>query len=776
MLLYLVAGWLTGIALSTWIVLPIWAWGSLATATLIAFVVLRSQLTARFVFGITLMVCLGAGRMAITQGAVANSDVSNFNGTGPITLEGMIIDAPQVRDALVTFRLRVDSIELDSWQPATGIVQVQTPNVAMYRFGDVVKVRGELTSPPADADSYRDYLARQGIHSLMRYTNVEPTGERRGSPIRAALLDFREQAHSLIMRMLPDPQASLLAGILLGIESGISPDVRDAFNAVSATHVIAISGSNLAIIGALVLGISGRFLRPNFSAAVTIAVIMLYTVFVGGDPAVLRAAVMTTLGLIATQLGRETYGLASISFAALLLTAINPQTLFDVGFQLSFMATLGLIVYATRFQTWLMDRLASSLKTDRAQQFAGSVVSLFAITCAAQIAVTPLIAYQFGRFSLFSLPVSLLIVPAQEMLMILGGLSVLIGLVFFPLGQVLAWGSWVFLTWTISIVKLFASLPNASFETALSLPVMIAIYLVLFGFTLLAIQPEAQRAHWFDMMKRSFSLKAMGITGIVGAVVLFSAAGSMPDSRFHFIIMDVGQGAASLIETPTGRHILIDAGGSGRQLSAALGSAMPFWNHRLDLVILTQPTEVHTSGLSTLLQHYSVETVVTNGHHGSGDLSAALWNSLREAHEIIATPGMQIMVEDGVQITILQADSSLDDPGDPLVIRVTYGNLSILIPGDLTPDVQVELIAKGFPLVSQILVAPRGGHRETNSEAFLTAVTPSITIISPTSDNLPHEESLERLNAIGSTIYRTDEQGSIQVTSDGQQLWITTTR
>jgi competence protein ComEC len=184
------------------------------------------------------------------------------------------------------------------------LVLVQAPRTTTYRYGDPVKVTGELLTPPTGDDfSYRDYLARDGIYSLMQFAQVEITGERQGNPLRTTLLDFRSSAHTTILRLLPDPESSLLAGILLGIESGIAPAIREDFNATGAAHIIAISGTNMVILAALLQSVSQRFLPKTGSTIATIVGVVGYAIFVGGDPAVVRAAIMSTLALIAARLG-----------------------------------------------------------------------------------------------------------------------------------------------------------------------------------------------------------------------------------------------------------------------------------------------------------------------------------------------------------------------------------------------------------------------------------------------------------------------------------------
>lgn len=795
-LFYLILAWLAGIALARTADVAWWVWLLVfipaCAGAILAWLVGRSHKERSpwpVLFGYAALFALGAARLSLVVPHFNENDLAFYNNNGFVSVEGTIIDAPDVRDTYTNLRVRAESITLPGGESRAvkGLVLAQVPSVGSYRYGDPVIVHGELNTPPELEDfSYREYLARQGIYSLMRYTQVEITGERRGSPIRAAMFDFRQRAYQVIMRLLPDPQASLLAGILLGIESGISPDVMEAFNAVGASHVIVISGSNLVILMGVLQNTAKRFMREVYAAALTIVGIMFYTVFVGGDAAVARAAIMVTLAIIAPLLGRQTYGPASLALAAFVLTLFDPFTLWDISFQLSALATLGLILYVEPLQNILAKGLSLMLSVETAQKVVGTISEALVVTVAAQITTTPIIVYYFGRLSLVSLLVNCLIVPAQTHLMVLGGLSVLAALVVWPVGQVLAWGSWVFLSYTIGIVRLFARLPFASVTIENIPPSAIwGIYAIMFGLTFYARQDEEQRARLREGLGRAVGVKAVAGAGLVIVALLVAANCSLPDGRLHVTFADVGPGTATLIETPGGRHILVDAGGSGRRLSTTLGDELPFWDRYLDLVILTQPTQSHTGALRPILARYRVDAVMTNGVRGEGELTDALWAALEEQGTRIvnAEPGMRITVGDGVTLTVLHTQvgkpTDEDDPGGPVVILVTYGSARILLPGDLTHESEAALLSSGYALNATVLQVPAHGNQAASSEAFLAAVNPQVNILQVDAGNRagsPHPETLARLESTGAPLYRTDLAGTIYLTTDGARLWIRTAR
>lgn len=782
-LFYLAGAWLAGIVIANAIPAPWWAW-TIAAVPAFAGIGLAHRSAAKTGFACLLLCSLGAARFGFGLPQFDETHVASYNGIGFVTLEGTIADSPDVRDTTINLKIRVNSIALPDGEQrsVSGTVLARVPRTNSYRYGDPVSARGELVAPPHGEDfSYRDYLARDGVYSLLQYGTVTVTGERVGNPLWAALLDFRAQAHANIQRLLPDPESSLLAGILLGIESGISPQVREDFNTTGAAHIIAISGANLAILAGVLHNSSRRFMPETASTAVTIIGVAIYAVFVGGDAAVLRAAVMTTLALVAARLGRQTYGFASLAFAAMLLTAINPLLLWDVGFQLSFMATLGLIIYVEPLQRGLKHLIERFFRADMAESILGALADPVVVTLAAQITTAPILAYHFERFSIVSLPVNLLIVPVQSHIMILGGLGVILSMIVWPVGQVLAWASWVLLAYTVWVVKLGASLPFAEVPLGAISPVTLAgIYLLIFGTTWYTKLPEQGRHEWRRKLGQAFSIKLAAGAGALTAILLFTAAWSMPDGKLHVIFVDVGEGGATLIETPSGRHILVDAGGSGRSLSTAVGDALPFWKRDIDVIILTQPTESHISGLVPILERYETEVVITNGARGDSQMSQAAWNAIemQGAPIITATHGMQIRIDDGAVLTVLRSAHapSEDERGDPLVVFVTYRDVRILLTGDLDMEAESALLSSGLPLHATALQVPRSGHRESSSETFLAAVKPQMSILTVGSENnygLPHEETLARLQTLQVPLYRTDQMGTIYLTSDGERVWVT---
>ena len=266
-------------------------------------------------------------------------------------------------------------------------------------------------------------------------------------------------ARVCLERVLPEPAAALANGMLLGIESGIPRELYDAFNTTGVSHVIVISGTNITLLSGVLLAVAGRLLGRRRAAWLVAPAILLYVLLVGAAPAAARAGVMGCLYVIAVALDRRSLPLISLCASALGLTALNPLLLGDLGFQLSALATLGLILFSSPLQRRWTAFLESRLPAGPIRRASALLADGLILTLAAQITTLPLLIYTFGRFSPLSLFTNLLILPAQPPIMLGGLLTLAGGLLWEPLGRLLAALPWLFLSYTTWVVRLSAAAP-----------------------------------------------------------------------------------------------------------------------------------------------------------------------------------------------------------------------------------------------------------------------------------------------------------------------------
>ena len=719
------------------------------------------------------------------------SFVAHHNEQGWTSVVGTVRGYPDVRDTHTLLRVDAESVQLEGQEyRVRGTVLVQAPRFPQYEYGDRLRMSGLLKTPPELEDfSYRAYLSRKGIYSTMYRPHIERMATDQGSPFWNALFAAKTRTREVIGTLIPEPEASLLQGILLGIKSGIPADLYDAYNATGTSHIIIISGANISVVSAILLLLSGRILGRRRAYWITMAGIVIYVLFVGADPAVARAGLMGALLVTAMHLGRRSTAYVSLFGAALILTVLNPLTLWDVGFQLSFAATLGIILFSPSIERLTHRGLEKLLSPSQARAAIGLLGDALIITAAAMILTLPLVVYHFGRLSLVSPLTNLLILPVQPPIMTLGGLAAIVGLLPFlqPVAQVIAWFPWLALAYTNALVRWTADWPFSSVEVSGSRTLWLVVpYGVIMG--LLALrwlrrQRGEQAGSWVYNTVRNPPATAVLLLS-VSALLSWLAVIQLPDGKLHVAFLDVGQGDATLITTPQGQQVLVDGGPSPSALTVALGQEMPFWDRSIDLVIMSHPDADHITGLAEVLERYRVTSWLDHGLDDEDPVFRRC-QSLLETQEVIccaAHRGDRIELGDGLTLEVLHPPgepppgTGTDSNSNSLVLRLVWGNTRFLLTGDITAEAEQHLLASGQCLASDVLKVAHHGSDGSTTSQFLSAVGPTYAVISAGADNRfghPAQGVLERITQEGTAhVYRTDELGTIEMVTDGEAVWV----
>ncbi len=418
---------------------------------------------------------------AVQQKPFTPNDIAYYNDQGKATISGVVCSDPQHNERSVRFTLCVDQMEhpeLRNLKGKTLIVQ----RSGDWKYGDRVNLSGNVKTPDENEEfSYKNYLAQRGIHSLMAYPYVEFVKAGQGGWIKTGLFQLRQAAYQRIQDFLPQPEAGLLSGILLGIETDIPYELEKSFQDTGTAHVVAISGFNMAILAGIFLKGFRKYLSIWWAALLAILAMALYTVLVGGAPAVARAAVMSCLAMSASLIGRGQSGMYTLALTAGIMCLFNPLLIGDAGFQLSVTATMGLVLYADRLMNWFRNLAGKILPEQVVDRITGPVSDYFLFTLAAQVMTLPVVLYHFERLSLTTLIANPLILPVQPLVMILGGIAVIVGLVIAPLGQLLSYVVWIPLYYTNQVVTWLAGIPEGVVVLGeVSLLTVVGMYLLIF--------------------------------------------------------------------------------------------------------------------------------------------------------------------------------------------------------------------------------------------------------------------------------------------------------
>jgi len=773
-LMYLTGGVMAGLLLAAGVVgVSSFLWLALLTISImLLYFGGRSWLPlGLFMLGVALA---GYRWLAVPQTA----DIQRYLGRGT-QIEGVISDEPKLTDTSVQFRLETQTIFVESQTlPTNGAVLVKSPRTSLVQYGDHVRVTGLLVTPAQiDTFNYADYLARTGLYGLLQNSIVEVIDRQPPAPLMAALLSFKQGTQARLSQSLPEPAAGLLNGILTGSEQNISPDLANAFARTGAAHIIAISGFNMALLSGLIMRLFPPIVGKRVAALLGILILLVYTLFVGAGTGVIRAALMCSLLIVAPLLKRETFVPASLCGAALLMLLLNPFILWDISFQLSFGAVMGLALFGTPFaHGWrgLLERLLPPSLARIADSFTGEAIP---VSLAAQIFTLPLIVLYFQRFSLVALIVNLLVLPFQPMIIYLGLSAALLLWVIPSLAQALLWFVFVLLMLTIGVVRGGARLPFADVPLYIDpLLLVLGVGLIGGGAMVQAVRPDVMKRLTTFVRSRPVWMTAV-TGGLCVALLLFAIGLSRADGRLHVWFLAQGHSPAVLIQTPNGAKILVDGGRYPSRLLTALGDHLPFYDRHIDMLIMTQPDPFDIGALPAVLERYSVGTAISNGQPQQDEAVQAFIAALGETPRVDAKAGYQMATSDGVTIAILNPTQrpalgdSLDENG--LILRVTYGHISFLLTGDASPDTLMQVGAT-YDLTSTVLSLPQHGAARSLTPDLLALVQPSLAVLQSDPANLrgdPNESILRLVEERGIPLLRTDLRGTMHLYSDGDHLW-----
>jgi competence protein ComEC len=805
-LLYVSCAWVAGIFLGSEIGLP-WLALFLGLVPFAFIPFLPGSRKTLVVAGLCLLALLGGVIRCPSLFPPADEHSLRFyNDRETVEIQGMVAEEPDVRDrfCLLTFSASEIIVNRER-REVSGTALIRVPRYPAYHYGDVLNISGELeTASESEGFNYTAYLARQGIYSVIYYPAVEILDRGHGVKPLQWICSLRERLADSLARALPEPQGSLAQGVLLGLRGNIPDSLNSAFSRTGTAHILAISGLNISIVIAMFLSLGVLFFGRQRSTYIWLALAFtwLYTLLAGMNPPVIRAAIMGSLFLIAIYLGRQGSAIIALAFAAAVMVGIQPQLLWSVSFQLSFLAMAGLILFYPYFQAWGRKGVALLFKNrEKIVPTASIIADGFAASLAAILAVAPLIAYNFGIVSLVGLPATFFSLPALPFIIVTSALVAFVGLLASLAAQVLGWLAWLFLSYLVLLVQGFDALPYASLGVAtVSTWHVLGYYAILAG----VIAFLNRRKQLADLSSRltsgikravqdipkprlSFSPKWLALPLLIVAILVWSAALTMPDDRLHVSFLDVGQGDAILIQTPNGQDILIDGGPDPQEINLELSEQLPFWDRTIDLVVCTQPHADHVTGLIDVLQRYKVKQVLDPGVPYDSAIYQE-WLRLIEDREIeysIARSGQEINLGSGIKIEVLNPPESLwegtsdDVDNNGVVLRLSWGQVSFLLTADIREEAEFELIGQRANLRSTVLKVAHHGSDTSTSQQFLAAVAPELAIVSVGANNTfghPSSEIRGRLiERLGEdNVYRTDEDGTIEFITDGERLWVKT--
>lgn len=386
-----------------------------------------------------------------------------------VEIDGAVSEEPEISGEKINIIIdvkKVISSENDSNLLGQKVL-VRVNKYPEYKYGDLLKVFGKLEKPENfNGFDYQDYLMRFGIFSIINTTNVECIEPDYNKSIKSYLLNIKKKFKYSLEQSVSEPELSLAEGLILGVKGGFSKDLKEKMNQTGTTHIVVVSGQNMEIVAKVFADLT-KYWSNLLSTSVGIIGLSLFTILTGATPSVMRAAVLASLFLVAKLVGRRKNIFIPLVFVGFVMVILNPLILkFDVGFQLSFMAMLGLI-----FITPIFNRLFIKLP-----EIIREVVSS---TMGAQLATLPIIMYNFGRLTLLAPVANALILLTVPSAMFFSFFTGLFGLFSIPLAKISAIFSYPILKYIIFVIESFSKIPYNSVTINFASWIFVLIYYII---------------------------------------------------------------------------------------------------------------------------------------------------------------------------------------------------------------------------------------------------------------------------------------------------------
>jgi competence protein ComEC len=699
------------------------------------------------------------------------------------TVEGTVADGSEFTGERT--RLRVEAKRILSggtWRETSGAILLTVNGRAPFDAGDYIRFTGTLKEPynygnPGEFD-YRAYLKLKSVFvtgfvkKAGRVERVEAGG---GGLIERHRKRIRELIDSSGAR-----NKAFLKALIISDKAGIDPSEREAFNSTGVAHILAISGLHVGVVAffaysaALFLLKRSERLMLAFDVkkaalAFSLLPVFLYGMTAGFPVSTVRAVIMAGAFIVTLFLNRGRDFLNTLALAALIILLVSPYSVWDLSFQLSFAAVFSIIYMTPRLLT-LLDtgqKEGGALRKGRLRDYIECVLTrrvkpAFLVTLAAGAGTAPILAYNFHRVSIVGLGANLVAVPLTGAVVPLLLLSSLVSAFSPGLASVFLMLADLAFTLLLISVKAFASLPYASVWVTTPTAVEMALYYALLFF---AVNFKKDRR-----MKYGVLLVAAFVAADQGYY-----AWSKKSAELRVTFISVGQGESGLIETPGGETMLLDGGGVWGGFDIGEKVLAPFlWSKKIkeiDYLVLSHAQRDHMDGLKFIAANFSVREFWWNGKGELGELGRILREKGIQVRTIDNASAVRVV--GGVTVETLHPTGreSFDSNNMCLVLRIGYGKTRFLFTGDIGEDAERVLVKKDIR--AEVLKAPHHGSRYSSSKGFLKAVNPSVVVVSAGRYNVfrfPHSETLERYNAAGLKVLRTDTDGAVTIRTDGESL------
>ena len=845
--LYFLIPYLLGIVVGEYTsVLPLWTW--LFTLICLSCAVLlqwfarfqrgKNKWLARLKSKVTLYALLHLAVFAsgiLRLDIAAPSPIPSHFYNAPVSFSGQTVYQPERGKEWEACYANGTLQLLETGETVQAKVLIRFQGLVSLRYGNRLTLSGTLRQPQPQRNpggfDYQAYLSRKAVFGIIYHQGLlEIDAQAAGFPplrwieaLRLRTEEVIDEAYednllgerliNGILRFLriaeADEDASLgahvIKGIMLGKRSDLPAKTVETFRNSGNLHVLAVSGLHVGFVAtfcyfslsafASILGIRSKHphLTKKVTVLLTIAAVVIYACLVGFRPSVFRAALMASLFLFATVIDRDADIYNLLAFAALILLLLNPAQLWDIGFQLSFVAVTAIVYFVPKMEKpfcrfWEVPD-SSADDGSRIRTFGRSalkwLILSYLVTLAALLGTTLIIAFHFFRAYPLGIIVGPFAVGFVSLILALGMASVGAGLVsLLPLAKLFAGLNHAIIYF---FLKLLGRFGDASVVMKMKPPT--------FGTFVVYIAVCLGVTHWRLVYKNWRVSTLIGLSVI--AIWVWDSAFHEEGRLLEVVTLDVGQGDAAVVKFPDGRVMLVDGGiqysyenkKKKRQVEYDAGERVvaPYLDvngvRELELVVLSHQDIDHGGGLAHILKNFEVKTVLgiadnanyseTIEHLRDVAKGKKVRYTFEYAGEIEVTPTATLNLLhpiDAASTNLMDTDTN----DDSLVMKLSYGEVDILFTGDIEAKAETRLITSGQDLRAEVLKVPHHGSRTSSTAPFIAAVQPKFALFSLGIRNrhgFPDAGVVARYQKRGCVILRTDELGAITLKTDGRRCW-----
>lgn len=717
-------------------------------------VLLRSTRSRAAVLAAT-CVCAAAAGLATaarvhtrTHGPLAQAATRGAS----VTVEGVLLDDPRVvppkGDVLAFQQLLVARLRVERLLVAGRTVHLRQPVLVLtsdsHWLGLLpsqrVRVEGRVQAARL-GDDVAALLSARGPPTVLSPASAL---QRAAGRLRRGLQDAAAP--------LPSNERGLLPGLVEGDTSRLDPRLQDDFRTTGLTHLVAVSGTNVAIVLAATLVLCGWLrIGLRWRAPVAAAVLLAFVVLARPSPSVLRAAVMGVIALVALATGSRKQALPALCAAVLVLVLLSPELAAQPGFALSTLATAGLLLIAPVWRERLGRHLPAWL------------ADALAVPAAAQLACTPVVVAISGQVGLYAVPANLLAVPVVAPATLFGVVAALLAPACLPLARAAAWCAFVPTRWLTLVAHSGAQQPGAGLSLAKG---WVGALVALSAIALAGV------------VLRSPRLRRVAAAGTVGALlallVVVVVRPGWPPSGWVLASCDVGQGDGFVVRLGPGTGLVIDTGPNAQKMDGCLSR---LGIRRIPLLVLTHLHADHVEGVPGLLRGRQVGEVEIGPLEEPAVERVRLLGWLGDRHiPIVRAQIGEVRQTAGVRWEVLDATARHGTDSDPnnssIVLRLVTHGVTVLFAGDLEGDAQRSLLERGVDLRAEVLKVPHHGSRKQDPD-FLDAVHARIALTPVGARNPyghPAASTLQRLERDGARTYRSDRDGDVAIVSRGGRI------